>query len=112
MNNLTKKTRKYEDYCSYCKNIYNRERLITAAAVIGIGRCCLVKHFKNCPNHGEGELVIKKRWIGVKNCSGCVNEYYPPDENGINQIVWSLDMEGSTKRTQENEQKKQFQKTN
>ena len=71
------------------------EREITASAIIGIGCCCLIKDkVFGCPNHGQGELVIKSKWIGVRNCNACVKENSPPltygKEKNINQIIWEL----------------------
>lgn len=92
--------RNFKNYEGDC-NGFSREtgdrcgRPITASAVIGTDRCCLIKNKDfGCPNHGSGELVIKSKWIGVRNCDGCVNENCPPftygREKNINQIVWEL----------------------
>jgi hypothetical protein len=56
------KKRKFEGYCNGFDKGNRCKREITASAIIGTGRCCLVKNKDfGCPNHGEGELVIKAR---------------------------------------------------
>ena len=45
---------------------------ITDSAVVETGRCYLIKQKDfGCPNHESDELVIKSKWIGVRNCKQC-----------------------------------------
>lgn len=58
------KLKNYEGECNGW-NTKSGERCnkpITSSALVGTGRCCLIKQKDfGCPNHGQGQLVIKTK---------------------------------------------------